>query len=96
MELYDLSMLMGDNTKADMFLAKRSLNLQPAGSEKQWHILLINTKSGEIPALCLYNDHTTGSSVVLRSGTIFKNNPYENIPVEMKDGSAPPAPSVNL
>ena len=96
MELYDLSLLMGDNTKADMFLAKRGLNLPPAGSEKQWHILLINTKSGEIPALCLYNDHTTGSSVVLRSGTIFKNNPYENIPVEMKDGSTPPAPSINL
>lgn len=96
MELYDLSMLMGDNTKADMFLAKRGLNLQPAGSEKQWHILLINAKSGEIPALCLYNDLTTGSSVVLRSGTIFDNNPFENVPVEMKDGSTPPAPSVNM
>lgn len=96
MKLYDLSLLMGDEAKTDMFLAKRSLKVQPAGNEKQWHILLINTKSGEIPALCLYNDLTTGSSVVLRSGTIFDNNPYENVPVEMKDGSTPPAPSINM
>lgn len=97
MELYDLSLFLGESPKSDALMANRYFKQMPkAEGEKQWHVLLINTKGGKVPALCLYNDPASGSAVVLRAGTIFENNPYENIPITMKDGSTPPAPSINL